>query len=217
MRIKIIQNNPSNKLRVKIKKFPKSPGVYLMKNAGGEIIYIGKAASLRNRVASYFDRPHDSRIEKMVAEICDIKYQTTPTVVEALILEANLIKKYQPKFNVKEKDDKSFLYVAFSRELYPRVMLLRGHEIKKYKVLSIKYKVFGPFTSASSLRAALDILRKIFSYRDCAVFPHRPCLQYHLKRCGAPCVGLVNKTDYRKNIKNLILFFEGKKKKLLKV
>jgi excinuclease ABC subunit C len=211
-------------LKIKIKKLPKSPGVYLMKNAEGEIIYVGKAASLRNRVASYFNRPHDFRIEKMVGEISDIDFRKTSTVIEALILEANLIKKYQPRYNVKEKDDKSFLYVAFSEETYARLMLLRGQEIEKNqksKIKNQKYiskikKIFGPYTSAASIRAALDILRKIFPFRDCPTFPKRPCLQYHLKRCGAPCVGLVGKTDYRKNIKNLILFFEGKKEKIIK-
>lgn len=215
-----------NILKNKIKKLPKSPGVYLMKNAEGKIIYIGKATSLRSRVANYFVRPHDSRIEKLVAEITNIDYKKTPTVIEALILEANLIKKHLPKYNIKEKDDKSFLYVIFTEEEFPRLILLRGHETKKIQnskgknknytsKLKIK-KLFGPFTSASSLRAALDILQKIFPYRNCATFPKRPCLQYHLKRCGAPCVNLISGQEYRKNIKNLILFFEGKKEKIIK-
>lgn len=215
-----------NQLKQKIKRFPKSPGVYLMKNSRGEIIYIGKASLLRNRVESYFEKPHGSRIEKLVAEIADVEYQITSTVIEALILEANLIKKYQPKYNVKEKDDKSFLYVAFTNEKFPQVMLLRGRELEKiqdskgkiqnYKLkLKIK-KFFGPYTSTASLRAALDILRKIFPYRDCSTFPKRPCLQYHLKRCSAPCVDLVSASDYQKSIKSLILFFEGKKEKIIK-
>jgi excinuclease ABC subunit C len=213
-------------IKEKIKKFPKTPGVYLMKNTTGKIIYVGKATSLRDRVGSYFDRPHDVRIEKLVEEIADIDYQKTPTVIEALILEANLIKKYLPKYNVKEKDDKSFLYVVFTNEKFPFIMLIRGQEVEKIQnskgkiqkynsKLKIK-KLFGPFTSSSALRAALDILRKIFPYRDCATLPKRPCLQYHLKRCGAPCAGLVSSRDYKKNIKNLILFFEGKKERIIK-
>jgi len=205
-------------VKEKIKEFPKTPGVYLMKNATGDIIYVGKATSLRNRVASYFARPHERRLENLVQEIDDIKYQTTPTVIEALVLEANLIKKYSPKYNVKEKDDKSFLYVATSREKFPKIFLIRGLEIKRLTPGNKKQiaRFFGPYTSAASLRAALDILRKIFPYRDCQTFPKRPCLQYHLKRCGAPCAGLVSGSDYRKNIKNLILFFEGKKERVLK-
>lgn len=208
-----------DKIKEKIKKFPKTPGVYLMKNAAGKIIYIGKATSLRDRVKSYFDRPHDVRIEKLVEEIADIDYQKTPTVVEALILEANLIKKYLPKYNVKEKDDKSFLYVAISREKFPRIMLLRGLELDRMTPKEKKQitKLFGPYTSASSLRAALDILRRrIFPFRDCVVMPKRPCLHYHLKQCPAPCANLVSAEDYRRLIHHLILFFEGKKEKIIK-
>ncbi len=200
-----------------INKFPKTPGVYLMKNAAGKIIYVGKATSLHDRVKSYFDRPHDIRIEKLVAEISDIDFKKTPTVIEALILEANLIKKYLPKYNVKEKDDKSFLYVVFTNEKFPRIMLMRGHEIEKYKAASSKYKIFGPFTSASSLRAALDILRRrIFPFRDCVSMAKKPCLYYSLKRCPAPCADIISQKDYRRTIRHLILFFEGKKEKIIK-
>lgn len=208
-----------NDLNNKIKKFPKTPGVYLMKNASGKIIYVGKATSLRDRVGSYFDRPHDVRIEKLVAEISEIDYQKTPTVIEALILEANLIKKYLPKYNVKEKDDKSFLYVAISKEKFPRIMLIRGLELDRMTPREKKQiaKLFGPYTSASSLRAALDILRRrIFPFRDCATIPKRPCLHYHLKQCPAPCADLISQKDYRRMIRNLILFFEGKKEKIIK-
>lgn len=206
-------------LKNKIKKFPKAPGVYLMKNAAGKIIYVGKATSLRDRVKSYFDRPHDRRLENLVAEIFDIDYKKTPTVIEALILEANLIKKYLPKYNIREKDDKSFLYVAFTREKFPRIILLRGLELQRMSEKNKKQitKIFGPYTSASSLRAALDILRRrIFPFRDCAILPKRPCLHYHLKQCPAPCANLISQKDYRRLIRNLILFFEGKKEKIIK-
>ncbi|MBU1146063.1 excinuclease ABC subunit UvrC [Patescibacteria group bacterium] len=206
-------------LKNKIKNFPKTPGVYLMKNAAGKIIYIGKATSLRDRVKSYFDRPHDIRIEKLVTEIYNIDFKKTPTVIEALILEANLIKKSLPKYNVKEKDNKSFLYVAFTREKFPRIILLRGLELKRMMPKEKKQitKLFGPYTSASSLRAALDILRRrIFPFRDCVVMPKRPCLHYHLKQCPAPCANLVSEKDYCRLIHNLILFFEGKKEKIIK-
>lgn len=206
-------------IKNKIKKFPKTPGVYLMKNAAGKIIYVGKATSLRDRVGSYFTRPHDRRLENLVTEISDIDYKKTPTVIEALILEANLIKKYLPKYNVKEKDDRSFLYVAFTREKFPRIFLLRGLELKRMTPKEKKQiiKLFGPYTSASSLRAALDILRRrIFPFRDCVSTPKRPCLHYHLKQCPAPCADLISQKDYRRLIRNLILFFEGKKEKIIK-
>jgi excinuclease ABC subunit C len=216
-----------NALKEKIKKFPKSPGVYLMKNPAGKVIYVGKATSLRDRVGNYFLHPRDRRIENLVAEIADIDFKKTPTVIEALILEANLIKKFLPKYNVKEKDDKSFLYVVFAKEKFPRIMLVRGNEVKKIQnskgkiqnynsKLKIK-NLFGPFTNASSLRAALDILRRrIFPFRDCVVMPKRPCLHYHLKQCPAPCANLISQKDYRRLIRNLILFFEGKKEKIIK-
>ena len=213
-------------IKNKIKSFPKTPGVYLMKNKNGEIIYIGKAGSLKARISSYFNRPHDVRIEKLVSEISDIDYQMTPTVIEALVLEANLIKKYLPKYNVREKDDKSFLYLGFSKEVFSRVILLRGHEAEevkneKLKVKSDKQKykigkLFGPYTSAGALRTALNILRKIFPFRDCLVFPKRPCLQYQLGHCGAPCADLISQKEYAKNINNLKLFFAGKKEKIIK-
>src|SRR3989339_1353650 len=213
-------------IKNKIKSFPKTPGVYLMKNKNGEIIYLGKAGSLKARISSYFNRPHDVRIEKLVSEISDIDYQMTPTVIEALVLEANLIKKYLPKYNVREKDDKSFLYLGFSKEVFSRVILLRGHEAEevkneKLKVKSDKQKykigkLFGPYTSAGALRTALNILRKIFPFRDCLVFPKRPCLQYQLGHCGAPCADLISQKEYAKNINNLKLFFAGKKEKIIK-
>ena len=197
-----------------------------MKNKNGEIIYVGKAGSLKNRVASYFNRPHDIRIEKMVSEISDIDYQMTPTVIEALVLEANLIKKYLPKYNIREKDDKSFLYLGFSKEVFSRVIMLRGHEVEEVKNEKLKVKsdnqkykigkLFGPYTSAGALRTALDILRKIFPFRDCLVFPKRPCLQYQLGHCGAPCANLISQKEYTKNINNLKLFFAGKKEKIIK-
>ncbi|MFA5413227.1 MAG: excinuclease ABC subunit UvrC [Patescibacteria group bacterium] len=206
-------------LKNKIQKFPKTPGVYLMKNAAGKIIYVGKATSIHDRVRSYFDRPHDIRIEKLVGEIADINFKKTPTVIEALILEANLIKKYLPKYNVKEKDDRSFLYVAFTKEKFPRIILLRGLELERMTPREKKQisKLFGPYTSASSLRAALGILRRrIFPFRDCATLPKRPCLHYHLKQCPAPCADLISAKDYRRLIRHLILFFEGKKEKIIK-
>jgi excinuclease ABC subunit C len=206
-------------IKEKIKKFPKTPGVYLMKNAAGKIIYVGKATSLRDRVGSYFTQPHDQRIENLVAEISNIDYKKTPTVIEALILEANLVKKYLPKYNVKEKDDKSFLYVAFTKEKFPRIILLRGLELERMTSTEKKQitKLFGPYTSASSLRAALDILRRrIFPFRDCVVMAKKPCLYYSLKRCPAPCADLISAKDYRRLIRHLILFFEGKKEKVIK-
>jgi excinuclease ABC subunit C len=192
--------------------FPDTPGVYLMKNAAGEIIYVGKAANLKRRVSSYFTRPHESRIEKLVSEIKKIDIKKTDTALEALILEAELIKKYRPFFNIKDKDDRSFLYFEITKESYPRVMLVRGRE----KPLGER---FGPFTSASSAREAARILRKIFPWN---IHPmervgkaKRPCFDFEIGLCPGTCSGEADKTAYRKNIVNLKMFLKGKKKVLL--
>ncbi len=192
-------------------RLPDTPGVYLMRDAKGEILYIGKAANLKRRVSSYFERPHDYRIQKMVNLIRKIDVKPTDTALEALILEAELIKKHQPRYNVLEKDDKSFLYVEITNEKFPRVLLVRGKSL-------VTGKRFGPFIYGNSIREALKILRRIFPY---SIHPTnslflRACFDFQLGLCPGTCVGTISTGDYRKNIQNLILIFEGKKKRVLK-
>jgi len=200
------------------KKLPESPGVYIMKDAAGRILYVGKAGNLRRRVSSYFERPHDIRIETLVAKIEEIEYEKTDTALEALILEAELIRKWSPPFNVKEKDDKSFLYVGVTREKFPRVLLVRGADVGFSSKTGASY---GPFTSASSARAALKILRKIFPWNThdperIGTFK-RPCFDYEIGLCPGTCIGAITREDYLKNIDRLKLFFEGKKKQVVRV
>lgn len=202
-------------VKVKNNDLPDTPGVYLMKDAGGKVIYVGKATSLKRRVSSYFQRPHDARIDEMVHLIRRIDYIQKPTAIEALILEANLIKYYWPKYNVMQKDNKSFLYLVITKEDFPRPLLIRGTQLdeesaKKYKA------VFGPYTSPKSLRAALDLLRKVFPWSTCEPGRKRPCFYVHLKQCPGVCVNLADKKTYNKTIRDLIKFFEGKKDDLLK-
>lgn len=204
------------------KNLPESPGVYLMRDGRGRVLYIGKAANLRRRVASYFERPHDYKIQRLVSEIKKIDYKKTDTAIEALILESQLIRKFAPPFNIKEKDDKSFLWVLITKEKFPRVLLSRGKGN------------FGPFTSASSIREALRIIRRIFPYsthspeqiqkisaitRDSTITRNseleRACFDYEIGLCPGTCIGAVEKKDYLKNIRNIRLFFEGKKKKII--
>lgn len=202
---------------VKIKKgeLPDVPGVYLMKNEKGDIIYVGKATSLKRRVSSYFMRPHDSRIQKMVSEIRSIDYIEKPTAIEALILEANLIKYYFPPYNVKDKDNKSFLYLIITKEDFPKPILVRGKDIQEDA--SKKYKaIFGPYTSPRSLRAALDLIRKAFPWSICDPGQKRACFYHHLKLCPGVCIGAISRQDYAKIIRDLIKFFEGKKDDILK-
>ncbi|KKU94085.1 MAG: excinuclease ABC subunit C [Candidatus Jorgensenbacteria bacterium GW2011_GWA1_48_13] len=206
---------------------PDSPGVYLMKNARGRILYIGKAANLKRRVSSYFLRParlpagrQDSRIEKMVSEVRKIDYKKTDTALEALILEATLIKKHEPPYNVREKDDKSFLYVEITKDKFPRVLLVRGRAYRQAGKSRAGGDRFGPFTSASSAREALRIIRKIFPF---SVHPadkigkfKKPCFDYEIGLCPGTCAGLIDKTDYLKNVRNIKLLFQGKKAAILR-
>ncbi|MFH1193855.1 MAG: excinuclease ABC subunit UvrC [bacterium] len=220
-------------IKKKIKLLPDRPGVYLFKDKKGEIIYVGKAGSLRRRVASYFMRAGDVKTEKLVSEIFDLEIRETPSAIEALILESQLIKKLSPKYNIKEKDDRSFLYIGITGEKFPKPILIRGSELQ-----ATSYKLqanFGPFTSAGALREALKILRGIFPWSECSpaeVFgatkpkrsggfsavreagkenQGRPCFYYGIKKCPGVCVGKISKKEYAKNIKNLILFLSGRR------
>ncbi|MBI4138930.1 excinuclease ABC subunit UvrC [Candidatus Uhrbacteria bacterium] len=202
-------------INIKNGELPDRPGVYLMKNAAGKVIYVGKATSLKRRVMSYFQRPHDARIEKMVGEIREIDYIEKPTVIEALILEANLIKYYFPHYNILSKDNKSFLYLVITKEDFPKPLFIRGTELgddarKKYKA------IFGPYTSPRALRAALDLVRKAFPWSTCEPGQKRACFYVHLKQCPGVCIGAISKQDYAKIIRDLIRFFDGKKDAILR-
>ncbi len=195
---------------VKNGSLPDVPGVYLMKDAKGTIIYVGKATSLLRRVSSYFQKAHDARIEEMVSQIRKIDYIERSTAIEALILEANLIKHYWPKYNIREKDNKSFLYLVITKDEYPRPLLIRGKDLdpnakKAYQA------IFGPYTAPRSLRAALDLLRKVFPWSTCVPGQKRPCFYVHLGLCPGVCTGTAEKKAYRKTIRDLIRFFDGKK------
>ena len=195
------------------RNLPETPGVYLMKDATGKIIYVGKAGNLRRRVSSYFNRPHESRIQKLVSEIAKIDYRKTDSALEALILESKLIKKLGPRFNVREKDDKSFLYFEITKEKFPRVMLVRG----KDKDNGLRY---GPFTSAGSAREAYKILRRIFpwSVHEPAKIGKfvRPCFDYEIGLCPGTCIGAVSRKEYMKNIGRLKTFLGGEKARIVR-
>ncbi len=194
------------------KHLPTTPGVYIMKDSAGRVLYVGKAVNLKRRVSSYFLRPHDSRIDNLVRRIKHIDYQPTDTAIEAIILESALIKKYQPPFNVLEKDDKSFLYVEITREKFPRVLLVRGKD-KPHG------KRYGPFTSAASIREAMRLIRRIFPYatHPTPVKPlKRACFDYHIGLCPGTCIGAVTRAEYMKNIRNITLLLSGKKTGLVR-
>jgi excinuclease ABC subunit C len=194
------------------KDLPDTPGVYLMKNAAGEVIYVGKAGNLKRRVSSYFTRPHDYRIERLVGEIAEIETKHTDTAIEALILEAELIKTITPIFNVREKDDKSFLCIEITKEAFPRVILVRGKDVHQGTR-------FGPFTSATSLREALRIIRRIFHFNThpqekIGTFA-RPCFDAQIGLCPGTCVNAISKKEYGKTVMRVKLFLEGKKARVI--
>ena len=193
---------------------PDTPGVYLMKDAAGKVLYVGKAVDLKRRVSQHFERPHGQNIEEMLPLVRQIDYVTRPTALEALILEANLIKHFWPPYNVLQKDNRSFLYLVITREDFPRPLLVRGTEMEEG---SKNYRaVFGPYTSPNSLRAALDLVRRIFPWSTCLPGQKRPCFYVHLKQCPGVCVNAIDKKAYGKIIRDLIKFFEGKKDALIK-
>lgn len=213
-----LYNEPMEKVAVAklYKSMPDTPGVYLMRDAAGKLLYVGKAGNLKRRVSSYFLRPHDARLTKLVSLIRRIDHQRTDTAIEALILEAKLIKEHQPPFNILEKDDKSFLYVEITGEKFPRVLLVRGKDIGDGK----DRWLYGPFTSGSSVREALKLVRRIFPFnvhpaKDIGRF-ERPCFDAQIGLCPGTCIGAVSIREYRRNVKNIILFFEGKKERIIR-
>ncbi|NLV91841.1 MAG: excinuclease ABC subunit UvrC [Firmicutes bacterium] len=203
-------------LEKKLKLLPTKPGVYLMKNAAGEIIYVGKAVSLRNRVRSYFQssRNHSPKVRAMVENIADFEYIVTDSEVEALILEFNLIQQHSPWYNVRLKDDKRYPYLKVTlNETFPRVIIARQR-----KDDGARY--FGPYTSAKAVRDTMKFLRRVFPIRTCNkdIQPgsqERPCLNYHIGRCLGPCAGKVTPEEYREVIDQVILFLEGKQENLV--
>ncbi|HUC01626.1 MAG TPA: GIY-YIG nuclease family protein [Candidatus Paceibacterota bacterium] len=210
--------------KIPYKKFPETPGVYIMKDADGRVLYVGKAGNLRRRVSSYFERPHDVRIQTLVGKIAAIDTEQKDTALEALIREAELIKTLTPPFNVREKDDKSFLYFEITREKFPRVLLVRGAGViaaggKDGGVVAERGR-YGPFTSASNAREALRILRRIFPWSthdpDEIGRLKRPCFNYEIGLCPGTCVGAITHDDYLKTIDRLQMFFEGKKERIIR-
>ncbi|WP_106004129.1 excinuclease ABC subunit UvrC [Neomoorella humiferrea] len=201
-------------LEEKLARLPDHPGVYIMRDAQGEIIYVGKAASLKKRVRSYFRGQHPPRTQVMVEKIADIEYILTDNEVEALILECNLIKEHRPRYNVSLKDDKSYPYIKITlQEQFPRLQITRS-------LVRDGSRYFGPYTNVGALRETLKILRSLFPVRTCRETPlqfrSRPCLNAHINRCLAPCSGRVNQEVYRQAVDNIILFLEGKHTALIK-
>jgi len=196
-------------LKTRIKLLPLTSGVYLFKDLEGRIIYIGKAVSLRKRVESYFRRQTQSlKTDLLVEHIHQIDYLLTHSEAEALLLEASLIKEHQPKYNIELKDGKTYPYIQITQEEFPLVSVVRMN-MRKNK--NVKADYYGPYVNPTLIREALIIIRKIFHFRSCETLPNKPCLDYHLGICEAPCVQKITKQAYARNIKHVRSILEGKK------
>lgn len=205
-------------LAEELKKLPDKPGVYLMHSKSDEIIYVGKAINLKNRVRQYFQtsRTRSPKIEKMVSRIAYFEYIITDSELEALVLENNLIKEHRPRYNTMLKDDKSYPFIRVTvEEAYPRIMLAR--QMKRDKS-----KYFGPFTSSAAVKDTIDLLKKLYHVRSCnknlpkEMGKDRPCLYYQIHQCPAPCQGYIGEEAYQENIKQALKFLEGDFKPILR-
>jgi excinuclease ABC subunit C len=204
------------KLAQKLDNLPNAPGCYQMHNAAGKVIYVGKAVVLRNRVRSYFHASanHNAKTQALVDEISDVTWWVTKTELEALILENELIKRYKPRFNVRLKDDKSFPYIKVNwQHDFPKVQVVR-------RMSKDGARYFGPYTSSRACYHTLDALRRVFPYLDCdreiTGNDPRPCLYYHIKLCGGPCIGAQSREEYRGTVRQLMSFLEGDTDRVLK-
>lgn len=204
-------------LEHKLKNLPENPGIYIMKDEGNEIIYVGKAKNLKNRVSQYFkaSKGHSPKVVAMVERIRNLEYIITDTELEALILECNLIKKHKPKYNILLKDDKHYPYIKVTvNEDYPRIMITR--EIKKDGS-----RYFGPYTDKMAVNRTIELINKLFPIRSCnknmakIAGKERPCLNFHINRCMAPCQGNVDKQEYKEVVNGIILVLDGKQDEMI--
>ena len=200
-------------IKQELKRLPDKPGVYIMRNSQDDVIYVGKAISLKNRVRQYFQKNNKTaRIEKMVSLIDHFEYIVVENEVEALILECNLIKKYMPKFNVLLKDDKTYPYIKVTvKDEYPTVFMTR-------RKINDGAKYFGPYTSSSNVKEMIDFIKKYFKIRLCKNIKtaKRECLNYHIKKCLGPCMGHVSKEEYSNIINQIIDLLDGKSEGIIK-
>src|SRR5215203_797957 len=206
--------NQSETLAATLAKLPTKPGVYLLKDARGQVLYVGKAQSLRSRVRSYWQKEapgvEQHLIRSVIDRVVDVDYTITDSVGEALLLEGNLIKRFKPRFNIRLKDDKSYPYIKITLgDDFPRIERTR-------KLPQDGSRYFGPYASASSVDEAMNLVRRLFPFRTCTIEIKdgkralaRPCLLYHIKRCQGPCIEAIDKASYRRDIQQVELFLEG--------
>ena len=206
-------------IQEELKKLPGKPGVYIMHDEKDAIIYVGKAVSLKNRVRQYFQasRNKGAKIDQMVTRIRRFEYIVTDSELEALVLECNLIKEHRPKYNTMLKDDKTYPFIKVTvQEEYPRILFSRSMN-------KDKSRYFGPYTSAGAVKDTIELLRKVYKIRSCQrnlprdIGKERPCLNYHIHQCQAPCQGYISREDYRKNVSEAMDFLNGNYEPIMKL
>ncbi|MCK9572117.1 MAG: excinuclease ABC subunit UvrC [Candidatus Omnitrophica bacterium] len=195
-------------LRKKVVSAPVQPGVYLISDASGTVIYVGKAKSLRKRLSSYFSSRLSDKTAALMEKAADINCRVCASETMALLLEASLVHDLQPRYNVLLRDDKSFLYLCITEEKFPRIFLARAKETSG--------KIFGPYTNTKLLKAALKVVRRAFAFRTCKVLPKKPCIYYRIKLCPGVCCSKISADDYARTMQNISLVLEGKIDDLLK-
>jgi len=197
------------------KSAPKTPGIYFWYGQKEEVLYVGRAVNLRNRLSQYFQKRIDSRIAEMVTQAQNLKFIPCESLLEAIILEAQNIKKYWPKYNIVDRDDRSFIYIAINQKAeYPKPIIIRGQDIKKFP--SQAYKLFGPYQSYRLVNSALRLIRRVFPYSTCTPHQDKACFDYQIGLCPGACIDAISSKEYKKNIRKLILLLSGERKLLLK-
>lgn len=197
-----------------LKNIKKSPGIYFWLDSKGKVLYVGRATNLKNRLNQYFLSNIDSRIKEMVSIAKKVKTIETKTLLEAVILEAKYIKKYWPKYNIRDRDDRSFIYVVIPKKDFTQPLIVRGKDLDKYE--KIEKDVFGPYQSFTLIKNALRIIRRIFPYSTCKANSGKACFDYQIGLCPGTCIGLADKKTYQRNIRNIKLLLDGKKELLIK-
>lgn len=201
-------------LKEKLKTSPKAPGVYFWLDEKGEVLYVGRATNLKNRLSQYFQKNIEARIAEMMTNAHELRWQETETLLEAIILEAKEIKKYWPKYNIRDRDNRSFVYVVIGNEDYPKPIIIRGQDLKKFP--EEKYNIFGPYQSQRLIFNALRLIRRVFPWSTCVPENGKACFDYQIGLCPGTCLGIINKKDYQKNIKHLKMLLSGERTRLLK-
>jgi len=201
-----------SRLKNKLKIVPKKSGVYFWLDKTGKVLYVGRATNLKNRLSQYFQKNISDRIAEMVETARDIKFETTDTLLEAIILEAKNIKKFWPKYNIVDRDNRSFIYIVIPKTEFAKPIIVRGTDLKKFP--ASKARVFGPYQSFYLLQNALRLIRHIFPYGNCTPHNGKACFDYQIGLCPGACIDAISARDYQKNINNICLLLAGEKKRL---